>query len=99
VLESGILPGMPLYDYRCVACGAVTEVRHGFGESHEGPCPSCGGALRRVFNPPPIHFKGSGFYVTDSRSGGNGSRSSSTTETSSDSAGGACANAESGAAA
>jgi putative FmdB family regulatory protein len=58
---------MPLYDYRCTACGKVTEVRHGFDEHHAQTCPSCGGALQRVFNPAPIVFKGSGFYVNDSR--------------------------------
>lgn len=59
---------MPLYDYQCKACRTVTEVRHGFREEYRGTCPSCGGAeLARVFNPAPILFKGSGFYVTDSR--------------------------------
>lgn len=58
---------MPLYDYKCTQCGAVTEVRHGFDESHSEPCPACGGRMARVFNPAPIVFKGSGFYVTDSR--------------------------------
>ncbi len=58
---------MPLYDYKCSACHKVTEVRHGFGESFTSPCPECGGKLDRVFNPAPIVFKGSGFYVTDSR--------------------------------
>lgn len=58
---------MPLYDYTCGSCHKVTEVRHGFGETFSGPCPNCGGALKRVFNPAPIVFKGSGFYVTDSR--------------------------------
>jgi putative FmdB family regulatory protein len=58
---------MPLYDYACSKCGQVREVRHGFGESFEEPCEACGGALRRVFNPAPVLFKGSGFYVTDSR--------------------------------
>ncbi|MHB8140927.1 MAG: FmdB family zinc ribbon protein [Vulcanimicrobiaceae bacterium] len=58
---------MPLYDYQCATCHAVTEVRHGFGEVHEAPCPSCGGKLMRVFNPAPILFRGSGFYATDSR--------------------------------
>ena len=61
---------MPLYDYQCTACDKVTEVRHGFKETFEGTCPSCGAtALKRVFNPAPILFKGSGFYVTDSRKG------------------------------
>jgi putative FmdB family regulatory protein len=58
---------MPLYDYKCSSCQKVTEVRHGFGEDMTGPCPECGGKLARVFNPAPIVFKGSGFYVTDSR--------------------------------
>src|SRR5438876_3412851 len=58
---------MPLYDYKCLSCQKVTEVRHGFGEDMTGPCPECGGKLARVFNPAPIVFKGSGFYVTDSR--------------------------------
>jgi putative FmdB family regulatory protein len=58
---------MPLYDYKCTKCGKVREVRHGFDERHAEACPDCGGALARVFNPAPIVFKGSGFYVTDSR--------------------------------
>jgi putative FmdB family regulatory protein len=58
---------MPLYDYKCTKCGAVREVRHGFHESHDEPCPACGAAMTRVFNPAPIVFKGSGFYATDSR--------------------------------
>lgn len=58
---------MPLYDYKCTACGTVREVRHGFNESHDEPCPDCGAKVTRVFNAAPIVFKGSGFYVTDSR--------------------------------
>jgi putative FmdB family regulatory protein len=58
---------MPLYDYACTACGRVQEVRHGFDESYDRPCGACGAPVRRVFNPAPVHFKGSGFYVTDSR--------------------------------
>ncbi len=61
---------MPLYDYQCRKCNEVTEVRHGFKESFEGVCPSCGGEMARVFNPAGIVFKGSGFYITDSRKGG-----------------------------
>jgi putative FmdB family regulatory protein len=63
---------MPLYDYACTKCGHTIEVRHGFNETHSAPCPACGAPVRRVFNAAPVLFKGSGFYVTDSR------RSSST---------------------
>ena len=70
---------MPLYDYQCTQCSAVTEVRHGFKETFVGACPSCGASgLKRVFNPAPILFKGSGFYVTDSRKGGSSEKSEST---------------------
>jgi putative FmdB family regulatory protein len=65
---------MPLYDYRCTQCGRVTEVRHGFDESHDEPCPACGAPLQRVFNAAPVLFKGSGFYVTDSRDSSKGRR-------------------------
>lgn len=59
---------MPLYEYRCNACQEVTEVRHGFGEGFPGVCPSCGAsAMTRVFSPTGIVFKGSGFYINDSR--------------------------------
>lgn len=58
---------MPLYDYKCTKCETVREVRHGFHESHDDPCPECGAAMTRVFNAAPIVFKGSGFYATDSR--------------------------------
>ena len=57
---------MPLYDYRCETCEKVSEIRHGFDEK-AGPCAHCGGPLVRLFHAAPIVFKGSGFYVTDSR--------------------------------
>jgi putative FmdB family regulatory protein len=58
---------MPLYDYACTKCGKIREVRHGFNERFDEPCEACGSPLRRVFNAAPVLFKGSGFYVTDSR--------------------------------
>ena len=58
---------MPLYEYRCSSCGQSVDIKHGFEETVSEPCAACGGALTRVFNPAGIVFKGSGFYVTDSR--------------------------------
>jgi putative FmdB family regulatory protein len=68
---------MPLYDYKCTQCDKTTEIRRGFDETHIEACPSCGGKLARVFNPAPIVFKGSGFYVTDSRKSSSPSTSTS----------------------
>ena len=73
---------MPLYDYQCNKCGHVVEVRHGFDETYGEACPSCGGTLQRVFNPAPIVFKGSGFYVTDSRKKESGSKDSASKDSS-----------------
>lgn len=58
---------MPLYEYGCPACGQVTDIRHGFDEKPDVKCERCGTALVRRFSAAPIVFKGSGFYVTDSR--------------------------------
>ncbi|MGC2634288.1 MAG: FmdB family zinc ribbon protein [Candidatus Cybelea sp.] len=65
---------MPLYDYACTKCGRTFEVRRGFNETHQDPCAACGAPLRRVFNAAPVLFKGSGFYVTDSRRWAPGSK-------------------------
>jgi putative FmdB family regulatory protein len=66
---------VPLYDYECQACGTVHEIRHGFNDSVDYPCPKCGtGKLVRKFHAAPIVFKGSGFYVTDSRGSNPGSK-------------------------
>jgi putative FmdB family regulatory protein len=60
-------PAMPLYEYACASCNEHLEVRQRFSDppltSHDG----CGGSLRRVLQPVGIVFKGSGWYVTDSR--------------------------------
>jgi putative FmdB family regulatory protein len=67
---------VPTYDYQCRSCGQITEVVHAMTEDGPSTCERCGGALRRVLYPTGIIFKGSGFYVTDSRSSGNGGRRS-----------------------
>ena len=57
---------MPIYEYKCDDCSTRFEVRCSFGDEPE-PCPRCQGKVRRVFSPLPVIFKGSGFYITDSR--------------------------------
>jgi putative FmdB family regulatory protein len=59
---------MPLYEYACKACGQHLEVSQSFKDEPLTVCPACGGPLRKVFSPPAITFKGSGFYRTDNRS-------------------------------
>ena len=66
---------MPMYEYECLTCGIHFERRQHFSDPPLQQCPECRGEVRRVFSPPAIVFKGSGFYVTDNRSGGNGRNS------------------------
>ena len=56
---------MPTYEYRCRACGHVFEIVQKMSDDPLVICPECGGELRKVFTPPAIAFKGSGFYATD----------------------------------
>ena len=56
---------MPIYEYRCDACGASFEVLQRMSDDPLEACEECGGALRKVMHPVAIHFKGSGFYTTD----------------------------------
>jgi putative FmdB family regulatory protein len=58
---------MPTYEYACTECGNRIEVVQSISEAPLTTCPVCGGALRKVFSPVGIVFKGSGFYRTDSR--------------------------------
>lgn len=61
---------MPRYDYQCDRCDHRTELRHGFDEDASGSaCPQCPGHLARVIAMPVVHYKGYGFYATDTRSG------------------------------
>ena len=68
---------MPTYEYACRECGRHLEVVQSFTEKPLTKCPSCKGALKKVFSPVGIVLKGSGFYRTDSRPAGAGAKSDS----------------------
>ena len=59
---------MPTYEYACTSCGNRFEIFQRIDDDPVTVCEACGGALRKVFHPAGIVFKGSGFYATDSRS-------------------------------
>lgn len=61
---------MPIYDYVCTACRHRFEVFHGLNEAGPHQCPECGSPVSRVFAPPAIVFKGSGWAKLDRRSSG-----------------------------
>ena len=61
---------MPTYSYACTACEHRFDTVQKFTDSSLTDCPECSGRLRKLFSAVGIVFKGSGFYRTDSRSGG-----------------------------
>jgi putative FmdB family regulatory protein len=63
---------VPTYQYACTACDHRFEAVQSFTDASLTECPACSGNLRKVFSSVGIVFKGSGFYRTDSRSGGGG---------------------------
>ncbi len=82
---------MPTYVYACDTCGKQFEQFQSFKESplQACPCEQHSSAIRRVFQPVGIVFKGSGWYITDSRNTNNmsdttrnkGDKSDTTTKT------------------
>jgi putative FmdB family regulatory protein len=57
---------MPLYEYRCEACGHQFEKIQRFSDDPVSVCPSCGqGPVVKLLSSPAIQFKGSGWYITD----------------------------------
>ncbi len=60
---------MPVYTYRCEACGIQFERHQSFTDAPLKTCPECRKkALKKVITPTKIIFKGSGFYATDHKS-------------------------------
>ncbi|MEP7216608.1 MAG: FmdB family zinc ribbon protein [Anaerolineaceae bacterium] len=60
---------MPTYEYHCPKCKTSYDLRQGFDAETTHACENCGkGVAKRVLHAPKVFFKGSGFYVTDSKS-------------------------------
>ncbi len=74
---------MPTYEYACRNCGEHLEVVQSFKDDPLEVCGACGGKLRKVFSAAGIIFKGSGYYVTDTRKKGSSDGGSSTGSSSS----------------
>lgn len=57
---------MPVYEYRCQACGAGTDRLLAHEQADEpGPCPDCGGRLDRRFSRVGVRLDAWGFTQTD----------------------------------
>ncbi len=73
---------MPTYTFRCETCGLVFDKFLSFHDDQSRvTCPNGHPTVHRVFRPPAVVFKGSGFYVTDNRGTNSGSKPATKTAT------------------
>ncbi|MCA8035653.1 zinc ribbon domain-containing protein [Burkholderia arboris] len=64
---------MPIYAYRCEACGFAKDVLQKMSDAPLSQCPECGkDAFRKQVTAAGFQLKGSGWYVTDFRGGSGG---------------------------
>jgi putative FmdB family regulatory protein len=87
--ERGIeLPGlnaMPIYEYRCTACGHELEALQKINDAQLTSCPVCRtDTLTKLVSAAGFQLKGSGWYATDFRNGSKPAAKSSNGEAKSD---------------
>ena len=62
---------MPIYAYRCTACGHAQDVLQKMSDPLLTVCPACGeSTYAKQLTAAGFQLKGSGWYVTDFRGGG-----------------------------
>ncbi len=70
---------MPIYAYRCDACGFAKDVLQKIADAPLTDCPECGKAeFKKQLTAAGFQLKGTGWYVTDFRNGGSGGASPKT---------------------
>jgi len=72
---------VPIYEFICQSCGNEFEQIRAFSDSTMPACAKCGSdqVVRRMGRPA-IHFKGSGWYINDSKKSNGDSKASNTKE-------------------
>jgi putative FmdB family regulatory protein len=62
---------MPIYEYRCAACGHEIEALQKLSDAPLTVCPSCQKPeLKKLLSAAGFQLKGSGWYATDFRNSG-----------------------------
>ena len=61
---------MPIYEYRCSACGFEKDALQKMADAPLVDCPDCGKpALVKLVSAAGFQLKGSGYYATDFKNG------------------------------
>jgi putative FmdB family regulatory protein len=62
---------MPIYEYRCQACGLEREFLQKLSDAPITECPSCGKpAMTKLVSAAGFQLKGTGWYATDFKNNG-----------------------------
>ncbi len=62
---------MPIYEYRCAACGFQSEYLQKVSDPIRNLCPQCGqDTFKKLLTAAGFQLKGSGWYATDFKAGG-----------------------------
>lgn len=78
---------MPLYEYKCKSCDHRFEVTQSISDDPLTECPKCGGEIFKLIGSVGVQFRGSGFYINDSKGKSSSGSSSSSSNNSPPSAG------------
>lgn len=72
---------MPIYAYKCGACGHAKDVLQKISDAPLTQCPACGAeAFSKQITAAGFQLKGSGWYATDFRGGGSASAAGAKSE-------------------
>jgi putative FmdB family regulatory protein len=73
---------MPIYAYRCDACGFAKDVLQKISDAPLTDCPECGKAeFKKQLTAAGFQLKGTGWYATDFRNGSSSSAAPKTDST------------------
>jgi putative FmdB family regulatory protein len=72
---------MPIYAYRCIACGHAKDVLQKLSDPALSQCPVCGAAtFAKQLTAAGFQLKGSGWYATDFKGGKSDKKADTTTD-------------------
>ena len=72
---------MPIYAYKCDACGHAKDVLQRMSDDPISECPACGAPkFSKQLTAPGFQLKGTGWYATDFKGGGAAAASAQSTD-------------------
>lgn len=77
---ASIVHAMPIYAYKCDACGHAKDVLQKISDAPLTVCPACGAeSFHKQLTAAGFQLKGSGWYATDFKGGSGGTAAASST--------------------